>query len=361
MNLEDFEFSQNYLFFYDQLEKANFFLESILNTLDEPTDGRLIAHLVGTPIQDGGQWDMFVNLVQKYGMVPKTVMPETKSSSSTGAMHTHVVAKLREFAAGLRQSHRDGAAEHLLKTRKAEMMSEIYRILCIHLDEPVREFTFQWRDKDKNFHKETGITPLQFFEKYVAADLNSMVCLIHCPMQSVPFQKLYTVDYLGNIVGGHGVRYINVEMDVLKQAAVKQICEEKSVWFGCDVGQCFDRELGVMDLHLYDYESLYNTQFHMSKAQRLDYGASQMTHAMVFTGVDLDEAGRPLKWRVENSWGDKGGDKGYMLMTDAWFDEFNYEVVVDRKHVPDSILQLLETEPVGLPPWHPMGSLAGAR
>lgn len=358
LGLEDVELSQAYLFFYDKLEKANFFLEAILSTMDEPTDGRLISTLVQSPVQDGGQWDMFVNLVEKYGVVPKSIMPETESSSNSGRMNERVTLKLREFAAQLRQSYSDGITMESLIARKDEMLSEIYKMLSIHLGEPPREFLWQWRDKDNKFHRDDCITPQEFFDKYVAFDFNSVVCLIHCPMASTPFNQLYTVDYLGNIVGGHGVRYINVEMDILKAAAVAQIKDDKSVWFGCDVGKCFDRDLGVMDTELFDFESVYSTHFGLSKAQRLDYGSSQMTHAMVFTGVDLDEHDRPRKWRVENSWGDKGGDKGFMLMTDAWFDEYNYEVVVDKKYVPAKVLSILNNEPISLPPWHPMGSLA---
>jgi bleomycin hydrolase len=358
MNLEKFELSQNYLFFWDKLEKANFFLESVLSTLEESTDSRLIAWLMHSPIQDGGQWDMFVNLVKKYGVVPKEAMPETESSGSSHLMNDRVTNKLREYATRLRQGHREGLGTEALRAQKTEFLSEIYRMLCIHLGEPPTEFEWQWRDKDKTFHRDGRMTPLQFREKYVPLDLDGMICLIHCPQAETPYNTLYTVNYLGNVVGGHGVRYVNVEMDVLKRAAVEMIKEGKSVWFGCDVGKEFDRDLGLMDLELYDYSGLYGLDFAMNKAERLDYGASLMTHAMVFTGVDLDAEDQPRKWRVENSWGDKSGDKGFMLMTDAWFDQYTYEVVVEKKYVAPEILTLLETEPVGLPPWHPMGSLA---
>jgi bleomycin hydrolase len=361
MSLEDFELSQNYLFFWDKLEKSNFFLETILQTLEEDTNNRLIAWLMQSPIQDGGQWDMFVNLVEKYGVVPKEAMPETESSSSSGHMNDRITNKLRENAVRLRQAHRQGMGTEALRARKSAMLSEIYRMLAIHLGEPPVEFLWQWRDKDKAFHRDGILTPQQFREKYVPIDLDSIVCLIHCPQAETPFNKLYTVNYLGNVVGGHGVRYLNVELDVMKQAAVAMIKDEKPVWFGCDVGKMFDRDLGLMDVELYDFEGVYGTDFTMNKAERLDYGASLMTHAMVFTGVDLDDNDRPRKWRVENSWGEKGGDKGFMVMTDAWFDQFNYEVAVEKKYVAPEILALLDTEPIGLPPWHPMGSLASAR
>lgn len=358
MNMEDFELSQSYLFFWDKLERANYFLENIYLTLNEETDGRLINWLVMNPIQDGGQWDMFVNLVKKYGVVPKETMPETESSSSSHLMNDRITLKLREYAAQIRAAHRAGEAEADLRARKPKMMEEVYRMLCIHLGEPPTEFLWQWRTKDKVFHRDGILTPKQFMEKHVPIDLDAMVCLIHCPQETTPYNTLYTVEFLGNVVDGRPTHYLNVDLDVMKAAAIAQIKDEKPVWFGCDVGKSYDRDLGLMDLDLYDYEGLYGTGFGMTKAERLDYGASLMTHAMVFTGVDLDDDDSPRKWRVENSWGDKFGDKGFMLMTDRWFDEYNYEVVVDRKYLPAEILAVLATEAVPLPPWHPMGALA---
>ncbi len=358
MNLEDFELSQNYLFLWDKLEKSNFFLENILQTLEEETDGRLISWLMQSPLQDGGQWDMFVNLVKKYGVAPKTVMPETESSGSSHLMNDRVTNKLREYAAGMRQAHRDGASLEQLRARKAEMLAEVYRMLCIHLGEPPTDFEWQWRDKDKAFHRDGVVTPHEFYQRHVAYDLDGMVCLINCP--TLEYNRLYTINYLGNVVGGHSVRYLNVEIEVMKSAAISMIKNGKPVWFGCDVGKSFDRDLGLMDIELFDYSGLYGATFHMSKAQRLDYGASLMTHAMVFTGVDIDDSERPRKWRVENSLGEKGGDKGFMVMTDAWFNEYNYEVVVEKQYVSPELLLILDTEPIGLPPWHPMGSLAVA-
>lgn len=356
MSLEDFEFSQNYLMFWDKLEKANYFLESILKTLDEPTDSRLISWILQSPIQDGGQWDMFVNLVKKYGLIPKSVMPETESSSNTWAMNHYITTKLREDAYELRKAHKKGAKEANLRQRKTEMVSEVYRMLCIHLGVPPQEFLWQWRDREREFHRDGVITPHEFLRRHVPVDLDEKVCLIHCPI--LDYNKLYTIEYLGNVLEGHIVRYLNVELPVLKKATVAMVKDGKPVWFGCDVGKYLDRDLGLMDLELHDVESLYGVSFRMDKATRLNYGHSQMTHAMVFTGVDLDEKDKPRKWRVENSWGEQGGDRGFMVMTDPWFDEYTYEVVVDKQYVDPKTLKLLETKPVSLPPWHPMGSLA---
>jgi bleomycin hydrolase len=285
-------------------------------------------------------------------------MPETESSSGSHLMNDRITNKLREYAVTLRQRYREGHKIEALQEHKAEMLTEIYRMLCIHLGEPPTEFEWQWRDKDKAFHRDGVISPHDFFQRHVATDLDGMVCLIHCP--TLEYNRLYTINFLGNVVGGHSVRYLNVEMDVMKSAAVSMIKNGKPVWFGCDVGKSFDRDMGLMDIELFDYAGLYGTHFRMSKAQRLDYGASLMTHAMVFTGVDIDDSERPRKWRVENSWGEKGGDKGFMVMTDDWFNEYNYEVVVEKQYVSPELLQRLDTEPVGLPPWHPMGSLAFA-
>jgi bleomycin hydrolase len=238
------------------------------------------------------------------------------------------------------------------------MMSEIYRILCIHLGVPPNDFLWQWRDKDKFFHRDGVITPQEFFKKHVTVDLDSIVCLIHCPQETKKYNTLYTIQYLGNVVGGDIVRYLNVELEVLKLAAVEMVKDGKPVWFGCDVGKMLERDLGLMDPDVYDYESLYGTKFGMDKAERLDYGQSQMTHAMVFTGVDLDDNDKPRKWRVENSWGDKPGDKGFFVMTDDWFDEYNYEVAIEKKYLSPELLEVLKTEPKQLPPWDPMGALA---
>lgn len=360
LGLEDFELSQNHLMFWDKLEKANHFLESILQTCDEPTGSRLVDWLCANPLQDGGQWDMFVSLVEKYGVVPKEAMPETQSSSHSGVMNGLITLKLRRAAADLRAAHAAGEDADTLRARKEAVLPEIYRMLATHLGEPPARFHWQWRDKDRNFHRDGLLTPKEFYAQYVGVDLHEMVCLIHCPQKSKAYDTLYTVAHLGNVVGGYPVRYLNVEMPVLKHAAVAMIRDGKPVWFGCDVGKMYDRDLGVMDLDLYEYEALYGTPLDLDKAARLDYGQSLMTHAMVLAGVDLDDDGRPTKWRVENSWGETGGDKGFMAMTDAWFDEYLYEIVVDRRHVPASVLALLDGPATALPPWDPMGSLAGA-
>jgi bleomycin hydrolase len=357
----DFELSQNYLTFWDKFEKANYFLESILNTLEEPIGSRLLDWLLSGPVNDGGQWHMFINLVRKYGVMPKRAMPETESSSNTRELGYHLTHILRDYACRLRTAHASGKGNAELRKMKDGYLAEAYRMLAIHLGEPPTEFDWQWRDKEKTFHRDGTMTPQAFYAKYVAINLDDMVCLIHDPRPHHKFDTVYTVNYLGNVVGGEIIKYLNVPVDTLKKAAIAQIKDGSSVWFGNDVGKFLDRDLGVMDLDLFRFDLVYGAEPTMNKAERLQYGSSQMTHAMVFTGVDLDENDRPLKWRVENSWGDKPGDKGFLQMTDAWFDEFMYEVVVHRKYVPAKALAGLEKEPVGLDPWDPMGSLAWIR
>lgn len=361
LGLEQFELSQNYLMFYDKLEKANYFLETVIKTADEPTDGRLVWSLLQDPISDGGQWDMFADLVRKYGVVPKSVMPETISSSESAGLNAALRTKLREFAADLRRRHAAGDGPAELRRRKDGMVETLYRVIAMHLGRPPQEFVWQWRDKDDVFHRDGVLTPAEFFERYVGADLEAMVSLINCPTDDKPMGKLYTVEYLGNVVDGEIVRYLNAPIDVFKRAAVDMLKDGRVVWFGCDVGKMRATDEGILDGELYDFELLYGTAFTADKAERVGYGHSAMTHAMVFTGVDLDEDGRPLKWRVENSWGDKYGDKGYFVMSDSWFDEYMFEVVVDRKYLPAKLVAALDTEPIVLPPWDPMGSLARAR
>jgi bleomycin hydrolase len=356
-NLKNFEFSQNYFMFCDKLEKSNYFLENILKTFDEAYDSRLMMHLLSEPVQDGGQWDMFVNLIEKYGVIPQSVMPESFQSSQSRMMNGFLTRKLREFAYVLRDKNKKGVKLTQLRKDKEEMLSTIYSMLCIFLGNPPETFTWQIRNKKNKFIRIKNLSPLEFYKKHVNVKLKDKVCLIHAPMSNKEMNELYTVSYLGNVIDGEIIKYANVEMDVIKRASVKSLKNNEAVWFGCDVGKMFHRDLGVMDTSLYDYESVLNTQFNMDKKTRLEYGDSLMTHAMLFTGVDLIK-NEPIKWRVENSWGEKSGNKGYFLMTDEWFDEYNFEVVVDKKYLPKRILKIFKQKPIMLDPWDPMGSLA---
>ena len=358
LNMKTFELSQAYPFFYDKLEKSNYLLESILETLDEPTDGRLISYLLQAPVGDGGQWDMFCNLVEKYGLVPKSAYPESTISSASREMNVYLTELLRGDACILRRMHGEGASTEELYAKKNEMLQDIYRMLCICLGQPPKTFDFEYTDKDGNYHKECGLTPKSFYEKYVGINLSDYVSLINAPTKDKPYGRSYSVSFLGNVKEGRIVRYLNLPVEELKKAAIAQLKDGEPVWFGCDVGKRSERESGIMDLSIYNLEQLLGTRFGMTKAERLDYGQSQMTHAMVFQGVNLDENGKPNRWRVENSWGEDPGKKGYYLMTDEWFDEYLYQIVVNRKYLTKEQLEAYEAEPKMLAPWDPMGSLA---
>ena len=358
-DLRNFEFSQTYFMFWDKLEKSNYFFNSIIKTANKPWDSRLMMHLLDSPIQDGGQWDMWVNLINKYGVVPKSEMPETFQSGKSMRMNRMITRKLREFAKDLRDSIKNKITEENLFELKTTMLSTVYKMLVIHLGNPPDSFNWQVRDKKKVFQRFKNLTPLSFFKDHVGIDLNELVCLINCPMSDKEYNKVYTVEFLGNVVEGNPIRYLNVDIDVLKNATVESIKNNEPVWFGCDVGKYLHRTHGVMDTKLFDFELFYGTEFGLDKASRLEYGESKMTHAMLFTGVDLDSKGNPKKWRVENSWGERNGKKGYYIMSDDWFDQYLYEVVINKKYLELNVIDLYENQHAKLlPPWDPMGALA---
>ena len=355
-NLENFEFSQNYFMFWDKLEKSNFFLENIISTRYESLDSRVVMWLLSNPIEDGGQWDMFVNLIEKYGAIPKDSMAESFQSSNSRMMNRLITRLLRQFACELREKYTKNDDSEL-RERKKEMLSTIYSLLCTFLGEPPTKIDWQFRDKKKKFHRFTNVDPIDFYKKMVGVELKNKICLIHCPMQDKSFDSLYTVKFLGNVVEGQIVRYVNLEIDRLKEYAFNSIKNDEAVWFGCDVGKMFNRNLGIMDMNIYSYDKLLGVDIDIGKQKRLEYGDSCMTHAMLFTGVDVIHK-EFVKWRVENSWGDKPGDKGYYYMSDKWFDEYMYEIVIDKKYLSEDVVNLYKGEATELAPWDPMGSLA---
>ncbi|MGL9727363.1 aminopeptidase C [Enterococcus sp. DIV0756] len=355
--LKDFELSQNYTFFWDKYEKANYFYENILNTAEQPATSREVAFLLQTPQQDGGQWDMIVSLFQKYGVVPKSVMPESSNSSNSRDLNNYLNKLLRKHAVLLRQMVAEEATDEEIQANREAMLQEVYNLLAISLGTPPTEFDFEYRDEEKNYHLDQRLTPQSFYAKYVGVDLDEYVSIINAPTEDKPFMKSYTVDMLGNVVDGKQVKYLNLEMDDFKALAVKQLEQGESVWFGCDVGQSSTRDSGIMALDAYDVEDLFDVDLTMTKAERLDYGESLMTHAMVLTGVDLID-GQAKKWKVENSWGEKVGDKGFFVMSDAWMDEYTYQIVVRKEFLTSEQLAAFEAEPIVLAPWDPMGALA---
>lgn len=358
LNLETFEFSQNYTLFCDKLEKSNFFLENIIETLDEALDSRVVSHLLTAPVQDGGQWDMFKGILEKYGSVPKYVMPETFHSSNTRMLETMITRYLRKAACDMRKVYAESKDMDKINEIKEDCLYKVYNILTKALGELPEKFDFEYRDKDKKFHRDSNITPKEFFDKYVSWNLADKVSLIHAPTQDKPFGKAYTVKFLGTVKELEKIKYINVPIEVIKEAAIKSIKDGEAVWFGCDVGKFLEGKKGIMDLDMYFYDDIFPALGEFSKAERLDYHESVLTHAMTFTGVNLDENGKALEWQVENSWGDENGKKGIYSMSDEWFTEYNYEIMVDKKYVDEKWLKALDEEIIELEPWDPFGALA---
>ena len=356
--LEDFELSQAHTFFWDKYEKSNWFLEQVIATADQELTSRKVKFLLDTPQQDGGQWDMVVALFEKYGVVPKSVYPESISSSNSRELNQILNKLLRQDAQILRELVAEGANSAELQAKKEELLQEVFNFLAMNLGLPPRQFDFSYRDKDNHFHSESGLTPLTFYQKYVDLKLEDYVSIINAPTADKPYGRSYTVEMLGNVVGSKPVRYLNVEMDRLKELAIAQMQAGETVWFGSDVAQSSNRKAGVMAEGMHDFTASMDIRLTQDKAGRLDYSESLMTHAMVLTGVDLDENGRAKKWKVENSWGEKVGNKGYFVASDAWMGEYTYQIVVRKEFLTAAELAAYEAEPLVLAPWDPMGALA---
>ena len=354
--LEEFELSQSYTFFWDKYEKANYFHENILKTAGEPVTSRNVAFLLQTPQQDGGQWDMIVSIFKKYGVVPKSVMPESFSSSASSDLNKYLNKKLRQDAKVLRDLVARGDSEAEINETRKQLMQEVYDLLSVTLGTPPETFDFEYRDKDKEFHRHLNLTPQSFFEQFVGLNLDDYVSIINSPTADKPFNRSYTVEMLGNVVGNQ-VRYLNLDMATFKELAIRQLEQGESVWFGCDVGQSSNRGNGRLALNNFDLEGLTGIDYSLTKGERLEYGDSLMTHAMVLTGVNLVD-GKPNRWKVENSWGEESGVEGFWMMSDAWMDEYTYQIVVRKEFLTKEQLDAFNSEPIVLAPWDPMGSLA---
>ena len=357
-NIKDFELSQNFTFFWDKFEKANYFYENILATASEDLTSRKVAFLLQTPQQDGGQWDMLVAIIQKYGIVPKTVMPETFSSSQSRDLNTYLNKKLRKDAVTLRTLVANKATEEDIQQAKEEMLQEIYNLLATTLGTPPTTFDYSYVDTDGNYQLKRNLTPQLFYDEFVGRNLSDYVSVINAPTSDKPYNEVYTVEMLGNVVGGKEVRHLNVDIETFKKLAIDQLKMGEAIWYGCDVGQSSTRDSGIMATDIYSVEETLDIDYSMTKAERLDYGESLMTHAMVITGVDLVDD-KPTKWKVENSWGDKVGDKGYFVMSDDWLNEYTYQIVINKKYLEKELLDVIEADNVTtLAPWDPMGALA---
>ena len=356
MNLKKFEFSQAHIHFWDKLERDNHFLEAILETSDRPVDDRTIHFLLSDPIGDGGQWNMATNLIRKHGLVPMSAYPESHSSSSTGSMNTVLKDILRTTASEIRRILDDGGSNNEARRHKEGRMKEIWRVLCIHLGTPPEKFDWQWRDKDNEFHRKGTMTPLEFVDEYVEVDWEEYICIVNDPRNE--YYRTYTVDFLQNVAGGPPVVYLNVPSNEMKDITQRLLEDGTPVWMGCDVGKNMARKRGLWDAELYDLKGLYGIQFGMEKADRLRFGQTMMTHAMLFTGVDVVD-GKPRRWRVENSWGSEdSGEKGFYTMNDNWYDEHMFEIAAHKDYLTDEMKSGLKGDPIVLPAWDPMGSLA---
>ncbi len=350
-NLKEFEFSQSYLFFWDKFEKANLFLELIIETRDRDPLDRELEMMLKSPFPDGGLWIYTVELTEKYGAVPKSVMPESHQTSNTGMMDRLISRKLRQDASILREMSQKGAAISELRARKVEMLKDIYKMLALNMGVPPTEFKWRYETKDSVVSQIKTYTPQSFFKEVVDLDLGDYVPIYNHPVR--PYSKLYQMRLNRNIYDRPDNVFVNLDTQRMRELALKQLLDDEPVYFACDVGKEDNYEHGIMSPKIYDYDSFYGSDFSMSKADKFRYHESRSTHAMVFVGVDTLD-GKPQKWLVENSWGDERGDKGYWTMYDEWFDEYVYKVIIRKKYLPKDVLDILKTEPIVLPPWDPM-------
>ena len=357
MNLEQFEFSQNYAMYYDKLERVNYFLKDMACLVEagEPEDSRLVQHLLREVMGDGGQWTMAMNVYKKYGAVPKDLFPETESSKNTDPMNNKLCKLLRQAVAHMYENPEN--IDQIVKNATEAG----HRILTIHLGEPPVSFDWEWTDKDDEFHRDGEITPVEFWKKYVgSADLESYVCLVDDPRKEHPKGRKIAIEHLGNVVGGDATEYLNVPNQFMKDCVRRVLVEQGiPVWFGAECGPMMDREAGAWATDLFEYDRVYGVRFDLSKEQRVRFGDSAMDHAMAFAGVDVaDDGTTTRRWRVENSWGAKIADKGYFTMSDDWFTEYVYEVAVPKALLPEEYQKALEEPAISLPAWDPMGALA---
>ena len=368
-DLPGMEFSQSYLFFYDQLEKANLFLQGVIDTKELPFDDRKVDWLFSNPLSDGGQFTGVSNLITKYGLVPAEAMPETYQANNTSQMATLLKLKLREDGLDLREAYKTGyekskklpkkdAAKAMakldeqLQEMKVAQLSEIYRMLALCLGEPVQEFEWTRCDKDGKIVDTRKYTPKSFYDEYIGEDLeNNYIMIMNDPCRE--YGKVYEIDYDRHVYDGHNWLYVNLPVERIKEMAIASIKDNVAMYFSCDVGKFYSSKKGVLDLANFDYESLMGVSFGMDKKERVQTHASGSSHAMTLIAVDIVD-GKPVKWMVENSWGPASGYKGCLIMTDEWFDEYMFRLVVEKKYVPADVLEMLNQTPVQLPAWDPM-------
>lgn len=350
---KNFTFSQSYLFFWDRIERANIFFNHILETADKPVDDRTVHFYLQAPDTDGGQWHMAISLIRKYGLVPTYAQDESFTANNTAAFNQALNMKLREDGLVLRKLAQAGKNDEIEQKRQ-EYLSEIYRMAVIAFGQPVQKFDLEFKDDDGNYKLDQNITPLDFFHNYFEDDLDDYVVLFNAPDHE--YDKLYAFPFEDNVEGGSPVRFLNTKIENLKEAAIKQLKDGETIWFGCDVGKQSDRQKGILAADLYETDTIFGIETKLNKKERLQTGASGSTHAMTFVGVDVVD-GKPRQWKVENSWGTKVGDKGYFVMDDKWFDEYLFKVVVKKQYLPEKLVKIAESEATPVPCWDSILSL----
>jgi bleomycin hydrolase len=351
--LDEFEFSLSYLAFWDKLEKANFFLETMIDFRDRDCSDREYDFFVKDPINDGGWWVFVVALIEKYGVVPKDVMPETLPSQFTDTMNKILETKLRAGAAQLRRMAAEKKSLQQLREAKRKMLAEIYRVLVLNYGQPPTEFTYRYADRDKKIIEPKKYTPQSFYKEWVGVDLSQYVHLVNDPTQ--PYAKHFRIRRIRGMFGAAEVNYVNVPIDVIKSVVTKSIVDNQAPAFSCDAGKDMDAESGIMQAGFYDFTSIYGVDLTLGKADRLRTRGGGPDHCMVFIGVDIQN-NKPTKWLVENSWGPGRGKNGLMTMYDKWFDEHVYDTVVRKAYVPNEVLKVFQEEPIELPPWYPLNT-----
>lgn len=356
LKMDDFELSQNYIALFDKIEKSNFAMESISELSSYSPNERVFHHVLREPVNDGGQWDMFVNLVRKYGLVPKSVFPETYQSNTTREIDFLINSYIRRFASEAR-ALAEASKKEEIRSLKNQYLEKIYTLCLNAFGVPPKTFDFAYYDDKKKYHIEHDLTPQSFAKEYLGDVLEDFQSIINSPTNDKPFNKNFTVDYIGNVVEGKPINHLNLTMARVEELIVKQLSDGLPVWFGSDVSFYRDRNSAAWDDNALDYESAIGFAPEFEKAQMLDYGASAMNHAMLITGVDLKD-GKPTRWKIENSWGTDCGNRGYFVMSESWFARFVYQAVVAKKYLSKEELDATEAAPTHLEPWDPMGTLA---
>lgn len=352
-HIKDMELSPSYVYFYDKLEKGNYFYQNIINTADRPLSDRLVNWLFTTPQQDGGDWPLLTNLIEKYGLVPNELMPETKPAWNTTEINRMYNRKLDKDAMKLRDLVNNNASDTKIKSVIRQLNQENYRVLSICFGTPPEKFTYEYRDKNKKYHTTGEVTPLEFYKKFADINLDDYVELMNLPCCGYKYNQTYGTELCNNVVGGRNIRYLNVPMHDMRRMVIDQLKDDEPVWFARDVLQEWNNPAGLLSLKVYDWKRSFGISLGKDKATRVQYSESMPTHAMLICGVDLHD-NEPTKWQVQNSWGDKPGHKGYFIMDNSWMDQYTYNTIVNKKYLTDTERAAYEKAEINLPYWTAM-------